>query len=144
MLEKRQYNEDSTPYEIELIRSRTFLYEEGIIRANELPVVSPFTITLCFDKIEELAQSRETFALIIDLRDSARPDAKGRRVLNERFMNIASRLSHCSYITGKNAIINTAIRFVMYGTGLKSFSVDSDEETAIKKLKDAIGKTKGK
>ncbi len=140
MLEKRQYNEDSTPYEIEMIRDRTILYDEGIVRINEIPIVSPFSITLCFDKVEELVEPGERFALIVDLSDSTRPDAKGRQVLNERFYRISKRLIHCSYITGKNVIINTAIRFVMYGTGLDSFSVDSDEERAIKKLKNAIGR----
>lgn len=133
MIEKRAYTEESTPEEIKAIQSRSWMYKDKIIWVNELPILSPFSININFDRMDQLSKDIGPYALIIDLRGSDRPDAKTRRVVNQRFMKLKDRQIHCAYITGKNSLINAAIKFVMYGMGHSSYSVNSTEAQAIRK-----------
>jgi len=72
--------------------------------------------------------------MLLDISESARPDAKTRRLINESLAAIATNVKHCGFFTGKNVIINTAIRFVMYGTGIKNYSVSKTREEALKAI----------
>lgn len=48
VFEKRPYTENSTPEEIEAIKNRVWLEDEGFIRLLEIPVMSPFSVNLTF------------------------------------------------------------------------------------------------
>lgn len=138
MIEKKPYNEDSTPKEVALIKQRVSLMEDRIIRVLEMPIITSFSLNTIFDEMQRLAEGKETIGLLVDLRDSLPPGAEARRTINLRFKAFNDKFVHVSYITGKNFLINTAIRFVMYGTGINSFSVDKLEDTALKKMYDAL------
>lgn len=133
MIEKRVYTEESTPEEVKAIQKRSWVYKKQIIWVNEMPNLSPFSINVNFDQMDFLTTEMGAYALIIDLRGTRRPDAKTRRAVNQRFMLISDRLVHCAYITGKNALINAAIQFVMYGMEHSSYSVNATELEAIRK-----------
>ena len=133
MIEKKLYTADSTPEEVAAIKKRTWVYKDRIIWVNELPLLSPFSININFDQLDVQSEGMDSYVLIIDLRNSARPDAKTRRTINRRFTLIKDQLRHCAYITGKNSLINTAIRFVMYGMEHSSYSVSQTESQALRK-----------
>ncbi len=134
MIEKKFYFEGSTLAEIQAIQKRTWIYQDQIIWVNEMPLISPFSININFDQMDILSKDMEKYVLIIDLRNSVRPDAKTRKVINERFLQIKDQLLHCAYITGKNNLANTAIRFVMYGMEHSHYSVSKNEEEALKRI----------
>ncbi len=137
VVEKRAYQENSTPEEIALLEERVKLLEEGIIYYHEVPVQCPFSVNVLFDKVQRLAEninSRQC-GLIIDVSDADHPNAPTRKVINQRFARICNIIPHVAFITGKNAIMNTAIRFVLFGTNLKSYSVDNDVESALMSTK---------
>lgn len=134
-LERRTYHEDSSPEEISLLSNRVQIYQENILLYKEVYVTSPFTVNLLFDKLEYLIPEDYKPGILIDVSMADNPDAKSRKILNIRFKQIQDKVSHVAFITNKNLIINTAIRFVMYGTDLKSFSVNQDYDRALKNLK---------
>ncbi len=134
-IEKRAYHEDSTPEEIALLRARIFIREENIIFYDEIPIVCPFSINLLFQKTEELADELDQCGLIIDVSNTVHPDAATRKVINQRFERICDKVSHVAFITGKNILMNTVIRFVLFGTKLESFSVNNDIADAVANIK---------
>ena len=134
-IERRAYHEDSTPEEIALLKERVFVYEDNIIFYDEIGVVCPFTINLFFQKAEDLAEKYDQPGLIINVSNTVHPDALTRKVINQRFKMICDKVSHVAFITGKNILLNTTIRFVLFGTDLKSFSVNKNVSGAIANVK---------
>ncbi len=135
VIEKRAYHEDSTPEEIALLMERVFMYEEKIIFYNEIPIVCPFSINLFFQKAEDLSGNFDGCGLIIDVSNTVHPDASTRKVINHRFTMICDKVSHVAFITGKNFLLNTTIRFVLFGTDLKSYSVNKNVDEAVVNIK---------
>jgi len=131
ILEKRAYNEDATAEEIQAIKNRIFLHSPEIIYYHELQIISPFSIKLAFEKVEELGAKMGAHGLLIDIRNTVRPDAITRRVINQEFTRLCENIAHVSFCSGKNFLINTAARFVMYQTNLDSFSVNKTIEEAV-------------
>ncbi len=138
VFEARPYHEGSTPEEIQGIKDNVYIYDPQIIYLEEIPVVSPFSIGLVFDQVELLGQNLDRHGLIIDIRNSKRPDAITRRVINQRFTGVCEQLAHVSFCTGQNFLINTAARFVMYQTNLDSFTINKTVEEAIKSIKKVV------
>lgn len=138
LFEKRPYNEDATPEEITAIKNNVHIYSPQVIYLDELPVVSPFSINLVFDEIERLGNELGLHGLVVDIRNTERPDAKARRVINARFSKVCESIEHVSFCTGKNILINTAARFVMYQTNLNSFSIHKTVEASIRAIKDKL------
>jgi len=134
-IENRPYNEDATPEEIEAIRDRVYIHEGDIIYYDEVPVMTPFSTHILFDKMNELVTDLDQFAMIIDLRNSQRPDALSRRAVNERFGKVSKKLYHAGFCTGKNILINTAVKFVLFRAKLKSYSINKSLEHTIAAIK---------
>lgn len=137
MLEKKAYHEDCGKQTIEELQKRVFLYCENIIYMKELPIVSPFTTNLLFDRIDELGSQFDKWALIIDLREAERPDARSRRTINKRFLELAKKNIYVAYYT-KGILLNTAIRFVMFGLNINSYSVNNNFENVLKSAKKSL------
>lgn len=133
VFEKRPYTETSTLEEIEAIKQCVWIEENGFLWLKEIPVMTPFTINTMFDQIELLGQQFEEYVFLVDLRASDRPDAITRKTLYQRFNKI-SNISHTSFCTGKNFLINTAIRFVMFQTKIPSYSVSKTIEEALQSI----------
>ena len=55
-LEQRAYGPDSAPEECDAIADRVSLLEERVLLMREMPVQSPFSINLMFDRLEALAR----------------------------------------------------------------------------------------
>ncbi|MEL6925602.1 MAG: hypothetical protein AAFO94_16275 [Bacteroidota bacterium] len=136
--ESRQYHADATPAEIQAIKESVFIYDPKIVYVRELPVASSFSINLIFDQTLLLGEQLGDYGMLIDIRNTARPDAKTRRAINQRFYKICEEVSHVAFCTGKNTLINTAAKFVMFQTNLESFSVNRTPEEAAASIKKAI------
>lgn len=134
IFEKISYREDSSLETVEAIRNRVSILEEGIILLNEIPIVSPFSINLVFDQMKIFAKTIERCAYLIDITKTEIPNAETRRVINAEFQSTLSNVKHVSFVTGKNFIINTAARFVMYQTNLNSFTIDKTREKGIESI----------
>ena len=131
IFEKRAYNEDATEAEIQAMKDNVFQYSPQIIYLDEMPVVSPFSIQLVFEQIEILGKQMGEHGLLVDIRNTVRPDSITRRAINKEFTRLCENIAHVSFCTGKNFLINTAARFVMYQTNLDSFSVNKSVEEAV-------------
>lgn len=138
IFEKRAYNEAATAEEIQGIKDNVFQYTPQIIYLDEIPVVSPFSIQLVFEQIETLGKQMGEHGLIVDIRNTVRPDAITRRAINQEFTRLCENFEHVSFCTGKNFLINTAARFVMYQTNLASFSVNKTVEEAVAAIQKSL------
>ncbi len=134
ILEKRPYTETSTPEEIEALKGSVWIEESGFLYLKEIPIMTPFSINTMFDQIELLGQQFEEYVFLVDLRASERPDAITRKTLYQRFNKITN-ISHTTFCTGKNFLINTTIRFVMFQTKVPSYSVCKTIEEALQSIK---------
>lgn len=122
------------------IRSRIYLIEEDIILVREIENVSAESVQVQFDRVDELAENLHKFSMIINLNDANRPDAKTRELLNKRFSNLPFNINHISFCVGGNLLIRTAVRFVMYASGNKSYSVCKTQEESLEKCKNAVAR----
>lgn len=130
IFEKRPYTETSTKEEIAAIKQSVWIEDTGFIKLKEIPVMSPFSINLMFDQIELLGQQFDSYVFLVDLRASDRPDAMTRKTLYQRFNKITN-IRHTTFCTGKNFLINTVIRFVMFQTKVPSYTVCKTMDEAL-------------
>jgi len=133
--ERRAYNEDATEEEVQAIKNEVFMYDKEIVYYKEILVVSPFSINISFDEVDRLGQQMGKHGLLIDVRYVKNPDARTRRAINSRFTKTCESVEHVSFCTGKNVLLNTAARFVMYQTNLNSFSIHKTVEASIQAIK---------
>lgn len=129
-IEKRTYDESCSPKDLEILKSRVFIYEPGIVYFKEIPIQSPFSINLHLNLVEELGKQFDKWAFLVDLREAQRPNAATRRLLIQKFEKTASNAVHVSFYT-KGILLHTAIRFVMFGLDTKSYSVNDTFEDAL-------------
>jgi len=125
------YGEDSPPIVVEAIKQRVSVIEDEIVLLNEIRHVSPFSINIVFNEMKQYASELENCGYLIDITNTNVPDAKTRRVINNEFKHTLGNVKHVAFVTGKNFIINTAARFVMYQTSLNSFSIVKDRNQGI-------------
>lgn len=121
----------------ELIRSRVSVPYERIIFIDELPVISPFTVTIMWDQIDELATDWSHFVIAANLVHTTRPDTKSRHELTRRIDNQRIKLRRLIAATGNNAVIRAAAWFVLGRNGIPVTVVTDNEEAlqhAIKEL----------
>jgi len=137
IFEEKVYDENSSKEEIEAIKNGIFVYEPGVIYYQDTPIQSPFSINIQINQAMELGKQFDKWGVIIDLRYSKRPDAKTRRALIQKFEEMASLTSHTSFYT-KGILLHTAIRFVMFGLDSKSYSVNTNFNSALKDVKESL------
>ncbi|MAT62047.1 MAG: hypothetical protein CMH41_10460 [Micrococcales bacterium] len=121
----------------EFIRSRVSVPYERIIFMDELPVVSPFTVTIMWDRIDEIAADWSHFVITANLVHTMRPDTKSRHELTKRIGSQRIKLRRLVAATGNNAVIRAAAWFVLGRNGIPVTVVTDNEEAlqqAIKEL----------
>ena len=111
-LEARAYGPDSTPEEIEAMRARVSLYHGDIVLYDEMPVVTPFTIGVCYDRVEELVDAHGCEFLIVDVRNAGQPDAATRKGIKQRVERLKGRISHVAVAMTSNPLITVTARFI--------------------------------
>lgn len=138
-IEARPYGPDSSEAELEALRSRVSIVEDGILLFRAIPIPTPFQLDLSFDKIEELTEGMSSFALIVDLTVGQRPSAEVRACLRERFARL-TQLAHTSLFVGPSFVLTVAARFVLRGAGHQSFTIHRRHEDALEAARLALAK----
>lgn len=133
-LEARAYGSESSERDIEKLRAQVYEYAPGVVMYREAPVLSLFQIEVYQQKFYELADSFETFDLVIDLtHTTGRPDAAMRARLKEIFLR-PKNMNRIVVFTGRNFLLNMAAKFVLGGLGLKSLTVVRTKEEALEAI----------
>jgi len=123
MIEARAYGPESTTGERQALRRRVRRLSHDVILYEEVPVQSHFQIDLMFERLTEVSQGLDQFYYVISLCDAGRPTADTREHIKQRFREFHPRIQHTSVYTGKNFMLNVAIKFVFNGFGLHSYSI---------------------
>jgi hypothetical protein len=120
--EVRPYGPESTQDEVQAIKDCIYVYKPGVVMYRELPIQSIFQLDLFHAKLNEVASTLASYALLIDLTDARPPNAAIRVRLKSLFGSQAN-MRTAAVFTGKNFMLNVAAKFVLSGIGLKSFTV---------------------
>lgn len=139
-LERREYGPDSTPEEIEMLRSRVNLIDGNVICYKEVYVLNEFQIEVMSQKASELIVEGQDNYIILDLVDSKAPNAPQRKKIRECFSKFVHHVTHTSIYTQNNIINNLAAKFILGSIGFPINSIHRTREEALK----AIEKVKNK
>lgn len=137
MINHRKFHKnDTSPEEIEYIRNTISKVGEHLYLYYELPLITPFSIDLCFEELQKLIGDDPYPYVLIDIHRCERPDAATRKAINKQFQKLANKVSYVAFSTGKGTFLNTTLKFVLYGSGLQAFSIHKSREEAFKKIED--------
>ena len=98
--------------------------------------MSAFSIDLMFETIRELAGDRTRFALLIDLRDTARPTAEIRECLRNTIARERHRVRHVALFTD-SFFLSVAATFVFGHLGVEKVTMHKSRAEAIDALRAA-------
>ena len=138
VLSPRVYGPESTPDEREVIADRVSVVDAGVLLMREIPVQSPFSVQLMYDRLETLSQDWDRFAYVVDLTEARRPNPETRAALKERSMRINRRISHVAIVVGNNELMRIMARLFAYGMGLASVSIHATSAEAIDRARRAM------
>ena len=133
-LTQRPYGPESTREEREAIEERVSLIGERVLLMREIPVQSPFSVTLMFDRLETIVRDWDRFAYVADLTDATRPGPETRAALKERVLGISTRVVHVAIVVGGNLLMRAMARLFAYGMGLRSVSIHTSRAEAIEEV----------
>jgi len=142
LLEQKEYNEDATNEEVEALRSRVRVVEPGIITYKELKYMSEFSVNLMFDELDKLIEKETEVSVLLDLSAANAPSFKIRQLLYDRFDKVSSKVRIFSFTTGKNGLMNIALKFFMNTTKapIENSVFSKDYDQALRKIHDIHGK----
>lgn len=133
-----KYYENCSEQVREAIKDRIVILDHQTILLNDLQVNTPYTLEILLNEVSRKGRSLGRYSLIIDGRKSVLPDGKNRKKINEMFSLMSEELSHVSFCTGRKLVLNTAAKFIIYRTKLKSYSFNSTLEEAKECVKKAM------
>ena len=137
-LSPREYGPESTPEERQAIADRVSVVDTGILLIREMPIQSPFSVHLMYDRIETLTQDWDRFAYVVDLTEAKRPNPETRVALKERSLRIIRRISHVAIVVGTNELMRIMARLFAYGMGLASVSIHATSAEGIERARRAM------
>jgi hypothetical protein len=137
-IEARPYGPDTAPAERLELRERVWRLDDGLFMMREVPVQTPYTLDVMFDRLEELAAGLERFAYVADLNGVQRPDAPTRERLRQRVTHINPRLAHVGIVIGTNAVLRAVARMAAYAIGFRSISFHSSVADAVEACRRAL------
>ena len=137
-LGQRAYGPDSSREEREAITARVSVVGERILLLHELPVQTPFSVNLMFDRFDELARDWDRLAYVIDLTDAKRPDAATRFTLKQRVLRVSPRVTHVAAAVGANLLMRAMARLVAHAMGLPSVGIHATRAQAIEEVRGAM------
>src|SRR5262245_53593819 len=138
ILEPRAPGPDASPDERAELRKRVWKIEDRLFILVEVPVQTPFTLDVLFDRLEELAAGLDRFAYVVDLSTVSRPNARVREKLRQRVGQINSRLAHVGVAVGKNVVIRAVAKLTAFATGFRSFSFHGSVDEAVEACRRAL------
>ena len=133
-LTQRPYGPESTREERDAIEKRVSLIGERVVLMREMPVQSPFSVTLMFNRLDSIVQAWDRFAYVVDLTEATRPGPETRATLKERVLRISPRVVHVAIVVGGNLLMRAMARLFAYGMGLRSVSVHATRPEAIEEV----------
>jgi hypothetical protein len=139
-LELRAYGPESSREETEAIAGRVSRIGERVLLLREMPVQSPFSINLMFDRVEALARGWDRFAYVVDLTEARRPDAETRAALKERVFRVNPRVVHVAIVVGNNLLMRAMARLIAHGMGITSVGVHATRAGGIEEAERAMGR----
>jgi hypothetical protein len=139
-VEPRAYGPESTHEEREAIADRVFVVDDRIVLIHEVPVQSPFSVKLMFDRFLALTQDWDRFAYVVDLTEAKRPDPETRAALKAETLGINSRVTHLAVAIGDNRLMRAMARLFAYSMGLTNVSTHATRAEAIEEARRAMGR----
>jgi len=133
------YGPGATREESEAIADRVSVVDERVLLLYELPVQSPFSVNLMFDRVERLARTWDRFTYVVDLTEAKRPDPETRAVLKGRVLALLPRVAHVAIAVGDNLLMRAMARLFAYGMGLPSVGIHSTRAEAIEEARRVMG-----
>ena len=140
ILGQRAYGAESTSEQCEAIRDRVSVIDERILFLYELPVQSPFSVNLMFDRMELLAREWDRFAYVADLTEAKRPDAETRAALKARVLPLIPRIEYLGVVVGDNRLMRAMARLFAYNMGLTSVAIHATRAEAIEEARRVMGR----
>jgi hypothetical protein len=137
-IEARPDDAVSTFVELDELRARVWKLDDGLFMFDEVPVQTPFTIDVMFDRLEELAAGIDRFAYLVDLSRVKRPDARVRERLRHRVGRIRPRLVHVGLVVGGNAVIRAVATVAAFVIGFRSFTIHASIDEAVEACRRAL------
>jgi hypothetical protein len=132
-IENREYGEDSSDEEREAIADRVSVYSDGLIAVRQMPVPTPFSLDLMWDRIREIVQDMPSYSMMIDLSETSKPSDEVRAHLKKLFGTISP--DHVAAFTERNPILTKAASVIFGKLGLKSYSVHRTRADALAELR---------
>lgn len=120
------------------LQKRVWKIEDRLFMMVEVPVQTPFTLDVIFDRLEELTAGLDRFAYIVDLSAVKRPDARVREKLRQRVGKINHRLAHVGVVIGRNAVIRAVAKLAAFTVGFRSFSFNKSVDEAMEACRRAL------
>jgi hypothetical protein len=139
-LEQRPYGSESTREEREAIADRASVVDDRVLLIHELPVQSPFSVTIMFDRFRALAHGWDRFAYVVDLTEAKRPNPETRAALKAQILGISPRVTHLAVAVGDNQLMRAMARLFAYGMGLTNVSIHATRAEAIEEARRAMGR----
>jgi hypothetical protein len=137
-IEARPYGSDTSPSERDELRDRVWRIEDRLFMLVEVPVQTPFTLDVLFDRLEEMAVGLDRFAYVVDLSGVKRPDARVREKLRQRVVQINPRLAHVGVVVGVNAVIRAVAKLAAFAVGFRSISFHISVDQAVEACRRAL------
>jgi hypothetical protein len=137
-IEARPYGADASPSERTELQERVWRVEDRLFMMVEVPIQSPFTLDVLFDRLEELAAGLDRFAYVVDLSGVKRPDARTRERLRQRVTQINPHLAHVGVVVGANAVIRAVAKLAAFAVGFRSISFHMSVDGAVEACRRAL------
>jgi len=112
---------------------------DRILLIHEVPVQSPLSVKLMFDRFRALAHDWDRFAYVVDLIEAKRPDPETRAALKTQILGISPRVTHLAVAVGDNLLMRAMARLFAYGMGLANVSIHATRAEAIEEARRALG-----
>jgi hypothetical protein len=138
-IETRPYGAESSPAERLELRDRVWQVSDALFVMMEVPIQTPFTLDVMFDRLEELAAGLARFAYVVELSGARRPDAPTRERLRQRVERINPRLAHVGVVVGANAVIRAVAKLAAFAVGFRSISFHKTVDEALEACRRALG-----
>jgi len=139
-LEQRPYGPDSTREECEAIAARVSVVDDRVLLLHELPVQSPFSVKLMFDRFRLLVNDWDRFAYVVDLTEAKRPNPETRAAIKAEILGISPRVTHLAVTVGDNLLMRAMARLFAYGMGLTNVTLHATRAEAIEETRRAMGR----
>ena len=137
-IEARPLDAHSTPVEVDELRARVSQLEDRLFMFDEVPVQTPFTLDVLFDRLEEMTAGLDRFAYVVDLSRVKRPNAQVRERLRHRVDRIRPRLAHVAVAVGGNAVIRAVAKLAAFAVGFRSFTIHASLDEAVEACRRAL------